>query len=788
MKHIRVIFKREFMAYFNSPIAYIFVIAFLLINCGLFALSFSQMAEMRFFFEVLPWTLAVFMPALTMRMWAEERRTGTIGLLLSLPAKNHELVLGKFFASLVFFLVMLACTLTIPIVLSLAGDPDNGPVLGGYIISILVGAFFLSVGLFASVLFKDQILALILGIVICLGLHLLGMQVVATILDGWAGGLGTAIRDVAGMAGRLEAAERGVLAIGDVVYFLTFTAAFLLLNVYALESRIRMRGASIFPAGVALVLTIAVVISMFASDLGLPRLDLTEEGRYSLSSSSCNILSRLKAQVKVRYYVTPKERMPTHMKNLERDVTDLLKEFASSSSNFDFEVIDPTVDAETQNKLQERYIEPFTVQTLEHDTREMKLVYSSISVAYLDKPEEIIPHVVPQALGQLEYAIISKVFRMTLTASPTIAIHAPLQYADARLRNETFRELMAKMGRPVPPPIDRFTSLKGMLREEGYEVCEIDLDTGQIPDEAAALLVLEPEKLGAEQLKKIENFVAKGRSLFVGVQKHICSYGPAPGGGMSAVPKKTDPGVAPLLRKFGVTASDDILMDKSAGPVRVPRVPRQMGRLRFYRDEWVKFPMQITVTKENMNKETGITDRLSGLFCFFPSALEIDEKAATLAGLEVRTLFTSSQESWIIPSKETPIMPDDTNPEKHKMAGPKPLAVYITGPAPGAKDVSHTTKVIIVGCAEMFSDSFFGAISNATFLLNAVDALALGEELVSVRSKGEVMRLLGKMSKGEKLFYRFLTLALVPIIFAAAGIVRSMLRKRRRAAYLKKFS
>lgn len=790
MRSVATIFKREFLAYFNSPIAYIFVIVFLIVNSGLFTATFFFMnvAEMRYFFTILPITLAVFMPAVTMRMWAEERRTGTIGLLLSLPAKNYELVLGKFLASLVFYFVALAGTLTIPIMLGLAGDPDTGPVVGGYIGAVFLGAFFLSVGLFVSVIFKDQILAFIIAMVLCFGFYLLGTDLVAAPLDGWTGGLGTVIKDVVGLANRLESVERGVVDVGDIIYFLAFTAGFLLLNVYALESRIRMRGASLFPAGVILVLGIAAVISLFTSDMGLGRFDLTENDVYSLTPASKRILAGLKTPVTVRYYATPRDRMPTYMKNIERDVRDELEEFARHSRNFEYEIIDPTGDVETQKKLQERDIVPFTVQSFEKDTREMKLVYSTISIMYLDKKEEIIPRIMPQELGQLEYAIISRIYRMTLENKPTIAVYAPVQYQDARLKDESFREMLAKMGRPVPPPQDRFGSLKQMLREEGYEVADVELEAkSQIPDDAKTLVVLEPEGLKPEQLKRIEKFAAQGKNLFIAVQKYAFTYNAAPQGGMDATPSKTDSGIDPFLRKYGLTIPDNILMDESAETINIT-VQRRMGNMMFRGPERVKLPVQILVVPENMSSETGVTDRLSGLTYMWGSVLALDEEVVEKAGLKHTTLFTTSPDSWTLPGKTTPLERQDINPAEHKKTGKQPLAILFEGPVPGTGDKGKNAKVIIVGCGEMFTDNLLGWRSNAIFLLNSVDSLSLSEDLVSVRSKGSLVRMIRNLSDGEKLFYRFLTLGLVPVIFAALGVTRSVVRRRRRAAYLRKFS
>jgi ABC-2 type transport system permease protein len=169
MKNIKNIFNREFAAYFNAPIAYIFIIVFLAVNSGLFMTSFflAGTADMRGFFSLLPIALIIFIPAISMRLWAEDARGGTLALLHSFPIKSSQLVLGKFFASFVFYLLALAGTLIIPIMIIFLGNPDLGPIIGGYFGAALLGAFFLSVGIFISSLFKDQIIAFILSMVAC---------------------------------------------------------------------------------------------------------------------------------------------------------------------------------------------------------------------------------------------------------------------------------------------------------------------------------------------------------------------------------------------------------------------------------------------------------------------------------------------------------------------------------------------------------------------------------------------------------------------------------------------
>jgi ABC-2 type transport system permease protein len=239
MSHTSVIFRREFASYFNSPIAYIFIVVFLLLTGLLYMLNFFLIgqADMRGFFGSLPLLLTFFIPAVSMRLWAEDRRQGTFELLMTLPMRPHEVMLGKYLAALAFFGVTLAGSLPIPIMLNALGNPDNGALASGYLGALLMGALYLSVGIFASGLMRDQISAFILGVMACLIMWLLGQTFVAAVFDGWVDGLGRLLQQYLGMTSHFEPMLRGVVALGDVVYFLALTAFFLILNALWLEGR-----------------------------------------------------------------------------------------------------------------------------------------------------------------------------------------------------------------------------------------------------------------------------------------------------------------------------------------------------------------------------------------------------------------------------------------------------------------------------------------------------------------------------------------------------------------------
>ncbi len=239
MRNAGVVFKREMAAYFNSPIAYIFIIVFLALNAGLFMTSFflQGQADMRGLFANLPLFLIFFIPAVTMRLWAEDRRSGTFELLMTLPMRASEVMVGKYFAALAFYMIALAGTLPIPIMLALLGNPDGGAVWGGYIGATLLGGLYLGVGIFVSGLVRDQITAFILGMISCFFLFFVGLVPVAMTIDGWINGLGTFLQTAFGLIPHYESLQRGVISLGDLVYFLAFTAALLAMNAHWLEGR-----------------------------------------------------------------------------------------------------------------------------------------------------------------------------------------------------------------------------------------------------------------------------------------------------------------------------------------------------------------------------------------------------------------------------------------------------------------------------------------------------------------------------------------------------------------------
>jgi len=235
------ILKREFAGYFGSPVAYVFIVIFLLL-CGFFTFSLSHFyeigqADLRTFFEWHPWIFLFLVPAVAMRLWAEERRTGTIELLLTLPVTLAEAIVGKFLAAWLF--VGVALLLTFPMVLTVIylGNPDMGAIICGYFGSFLMAGAYLSVGSMTSVMTRNQVVSFILAVVICLFLVLAGWPPVTDILKGWAPVW--LINVVSGFSfmPHFSSMERGVLDLRDLCYFFSVIFFMLFANGVILQNR-----------------------------------------------------------------------------------------------------------------------------------------------------------------------------------------------------------------------------------------------------------------------------------------------------------------------------------------------------------------------------------------------------------------------------------------------------------------------------------------------------------------------------------------------------------------------
>lgn len=235
------VFCRELAGYFATPVAVVFIVIFLILM-GVFTFQLGGFyergqADLRSFFDFHPWLYLFLLPALAMRLWAEERRTGTIELLFTLPISPMGAVVGKFLAAWTFAALVLALTFPMWATVNFLGEPDNGAILAGYIGSWLLAGAFLGVGSWMSALSRSQVVAFVLSVVVCLTLLLLGLTPVVDFFKGWMPGeLVDAITGLSMMT-RFENIKRGVIDLRDVLYFGSVIVVTLFATAWTLEAK-----------------------------------------------------------------------------------------------------------------------------------------------------------------------------------------------------------------------------------------------------------------------------------------------------------------------------------------------------------------------------------------------------------------------------------------------------------------------------------------------------------------------------------------------------------------------
>jgi ABC-2 type transport system permease protein len=240
MNRTLIIADRELRAYFATPIATVFIVIFLVLQ-GALTFNLGQffdrgIADLNPFFTFIPWVFLLLIPAITMRLWAEECRLGTIELLLTLPITQGQAVLGKFLAAWAFCAIALLLTFPFVIAVNILGSPDNGVIASGYFGCLLIAGAFLSVGAAMSAVTRNQVIAFVLAVAICFIFAVASNPIVNDFLSKNLPMLGEFARRIA-VVDRFSDFSRGVITVRDLIYFATFIGFFLFLNTVLVDQR-----------------------------------------------------------------------------------------------------------------------------------------------------------------------------------------------------------------------------------------------------------------------------------------------------------------------------------------------------------------------------------------------------------------------------------------------------------------------------------------------------------------------------------------------------------------------
>ena len=234
-----VIFRRELASYFSTPLAYVFIVIFLA-SSGAFTFYLGNIfqrgqADLQSFFQYHPWLYLFLIPAVAMRLWSEERKTGTIELLMTLPVSTTEAVLGKFLAAWAFIAIALVLTFPIWLTVNYLGDPDNGIIVASYVGSLVMAGSYLAIGACVSALTKNQVIAFIVAVVVCFLFLTSGLEIVLAFFRNWAPPF--VVDAIASMSflTHFSSVTRGVIDLKDVIFFGSVIGIALYVNVAFIE-------------------------------------------------------------------------------------------------------------------------------------------------------------------------------------------------------------------------------------------------------------------------------------------------------------------------------------------------------------------------------------------------------------------------------------------------------------------------------------------------------------------------------------------------------------------------
>ena len=384
--------RKEVLSYFSSPLAFIAVGAFLAASLFTFfwveAFFARGIADVRPLFAWMPLLVMLLVAALGMRQWSEEQRSGTLEILLTLPVRPLALVLGKFLAIEVLVATALLLTLPLPLTVALLGDLDPGPVIGGYLASLLMAGAYAALALFLSSRTSNQIVAFISTAVVGGALYLVGTPGVTD----FAGGAGDLLRQI-GTGSRFASIERGVLDLRDLVYYLSLTAGFLGACVLALDAKRWSRGAVTARyrrralGAAALAAANLILFNVWLGPFARLRVDLTAEGAYSLSPATVSLLEDLSEPLMIRAYLS--ERTHPLLAPLAPQIGGLLEEYRiAGRGSVTAEVVDPGTDPQAEEEAAQSYsIRPTPFQVEDRFEQGIVNSYFDVLVSYGDQYE-----------------------------------------------------------------------------------------------------------------------------------------------------------------------------------------------------------------------------------------------------------------------------------------------------------------------------------------------------------------------------------------------------------------
>ena len=817
------LFKKELSSFFSSLIGYLTIIVFLILT-GLMLWVFKSdfnildygFAGMDGLFVIGPFLYLFLIPAITMRMFAEEKKNGTMELLLTKPLSEMKLIWAKFLAGFTLVFISLLPTLVCYFSVVALGDPvgniDTGSVVGSYIGMLLLGAAFVAIGLFASSITNNQIVAFILAALMSAFMHL-GFESIYRM--GFLGNADLFVRSL-GMSYHYESISRGVIDSRDVIYFASVIAVFMMATRIVLQSRKwhGWRNKKDQRRSHWIELGAGVLIVVFVNVIGyyvFGRLDLTSEKRYTLSKSTKNLLKKIDEPVLYRVYLEGE--FPADFKRLQNETKEMLNQFRAYNKNVQYEFVNPN-DFENQQerqvfyqKLAQKGIQPTQIQVSTGNGVTTQVLIPAADVIYKGNETSI------QLLQSQKYVDQTQLLNNSIQSLEYVLSNA------IRALSQGQKPAVAFMRGHGELPLPNLSDMIGSLYEY-YNLDTVRMDeninslTTRVVDSKDStayhfrnkydlIIIAKPTQMFSDRdLYILDQYVMYGGKLLWLVDPLDADLDSLAHAGQ-AVATRLPLNIDEMMFTYGARINPDIIMDIRCRPI--PMTVGMVGekpQIQF--QPWMYFPEIVPLSQHPIVRNLDLikTDFASSI-----DLIDNDiEKTVLLATSEFSRVKNAPA---IYDLNEAKIEPDRRLYNRQNI----PVAVLLRGcfksvfrnrltpdfmeiPAMGYREVGDSTSMIVISDGDVIKNRFnyndgtgypLGydfytetMYANKELLLNCIDYLVGEEGSIASRSRDIKIRKLNVMKiKEEGTRYKLLNILIPSGIIILAGIAILIIRRKR---------
>ena len=790
------VLKKEIQSFFTSPIGYLVIAIFLLTN-GLFLWVFKSefnvldygFADLSSFFFLAPWILLFLIPAVCMRSFSDEKKQGTLELLLTKPISHTSIVLGKYLGAFILIIIALIPTLLYVYTVHQLGNPvgnlDSGSTIGSYFGLLFLIAAYTSIGIFASILTDNQIVAFIIAIAISFFFYY-GFDAIADVAT-------SAFVEQLGMNYHFKSIGRGVLDTRDVLYFASVAIFFLALTIVKVGNKSIVKKKWIT---LSVLLLGLLVINIFSSSV-FKRFDLTSDKRYTLSEASKKLVEDVNSPIIIDVFLEG-EGFPSEFRRLKTETQQLLEEFSSTNKNINFAFINPIENEVTRNRniqqLSERGLTPMQLNVQESGKTSQEVIFPWALASYNNQTVKIsllknkigasTQEKVANSIQHLEYAFADGFNKLINPKSKKVAVLK----GNGQLDNHYIADFLKTIGDYYLTAPFTLDSVANSPQKTLNDLNNYDLIVSAKPTEAFT----EQEKYVLDQ------YIMKGgKSLWLVDKVAMDKDSLYNASGVSFATIR-DLNLTDFFFKYGIRINPVLVNDMYSAPI--PLAVGEGSETQFQPVQWQYSPLA------SGNNNHSIVNNLN--LVKFDFANQID----TLKNSVTKTvLLKSSPLSKLIGvpteiSLETITQQPDRNTY---INGNQNLAVLLEGKFTSVynnrvkpfnvtdnKATSHPTKMIVIadgdiikneirrsGPLELGFDAWTGRLyGNKEFLLNSINYLLEDNGLINIRSKEIAIAFMDpEKISAQKRKWQIVNIALPLILLAVFGFLFNFFRKKKYA-------